>query len=889
MKTKIRLLCLLFVLILFGLTSVANAASTWVSQYRFSSNSALDMTRTADNGIVQVGYTTGGKTYIIKVDSLGSILWAKTLTNNIYFYPHSVFQAEDGGYVVFGDRSTTTNNSGLVFKVSDQGVLEWQKTIGLSGKNVSTRYAKKTKDGGYVISGTVSVNYSSSSLFVLRLDKDINVQWARQFSFAGTDGLMASSVVEAADGGFGFAAFARWPGNDDRAVIMKLDRQGLPEWQKTYDRGWAQYGNAEVPLALMATQDNGFLMVGYSRESYPYNEYTWLLKVNQNGEPVRANYIGMTPNGTSPLKVNETSDGAHLIPVYRPNRVAKLKDNGDFAWVKIASNVSVVVAAQELPDGGYAVSGNSGGDVLLARTDSQMKAAGDGAFCTLWGMNDSLGGSSFGFTVADLPITPTEPAFAMGEAGGVYSDLSLFKLDVCLVAAPDISVAPQSLAFGSVESGSAATASVTVTNKGTASLSVQSPVISGPDAPSFSSSGNCGALAPNKSCYLTITFRPTSLGPKNASLAILSNDPDSPTVTVPLSGAGVDTVPPVTTKMVSGVAGTGGWYTSDVSVLLTATDSASGVQDTSYSINGSATTVPGSSASFALVSEGTSTISYYARDNAGNIEQPHQFSVKTDKTAPGIIGRAVPAPNAYGWNNTDVAVDFTCSDAVSGIVNCTPRTALASEGAGQIALGTAIDAAGLSATARVSVNIDKTPPVITAVITSPAVQREWYNTDVTVTFFCSDALSGIASCPEPVTVSTEGAGQIVTGTAVDRAGNTASVPVTLNIDKTPPAAGISASPGLLWPPNHKMVDVALSGAVTDTGSGTASVVITVTDEYGVVQPAVNGLPAAISLEAWREGTDMDGRHYAITAVITDKAGNTTTVSTVVVCPHDRGN
>ena len=43
-------------------------------------------------------------------------------------------------------------------------------------------------------------------------------------------------------------------------------------------------------------------------------------------------------------------------------------------------------------------------------------------------------------------------------------------------------------------------------------------------------------------------------------------------------------------------------------------------------------------------------------------------------------------------------------------------------------------------------------------------------------------------------VSDEGAGQVVSGTATDKAGNTATASVTLNIDKTAPVVTASAAP-----------------------------------------------------------------------------------------------
>ena len=78
----------------------------------------------------------------------------------------------------------------------------------------------------------------------------------------------------------------------------------------------------------------------------------------------------------------------------------------------------------------------------------------------------------------------------------------------------------------------------------------------------------------------------------------------------------------------------------------------------------------------------------------------------------------------------------------------------------------------------------------------------------------------------------------------------------------------------------------INGSAADSGSGIASVLITVTDEYGQYNMTVPGFGNTIQLEAWREGTDKDGRHYTITVVATDKAGNKSTAVTEVLVPHD---
>lgn len=81
---------------------------------------------------------------------------------------------------------------------------------------------------------------------------------------------------------------------------------------------------------------------------------------------------------------------------------------------------------------------------------------------------------------------------------------------------------------------------------------------------------------------------------------------------------------------------------------------------------------------------------------------------------------------------------------------------------------------------------DKTGPTVTYTLTPAANSNGWSNSNTTVSFTCSDTLSGVNSCPSPVTVSGEGANQQVTRTAIDNVGNTSSVTVPISIDKTSP-------------------------------------------------------------------------------------------------------
>jgi hypothetical protein len=95
-----------------------------------------------------------------------------------------------------------------------------------------------------------------------------------------------------------------------------------------------------------------------------------------------------------------------------------------------------------------------------------------------------------------------------------------------------------------------------------------------------------------------------------------------------------------------------------------------------------------------------------------------------------------------------------------------------------------------------NVNIDKSAPFISYSRT-PANPHGWNNTDVTISFACSDALSGLApgNPPGNVTLQGEGAGQSVDGACMDQAGNVSSISVgNINIDRTAPTLSPSVTP-----------------------------------------------------------------------------------------------
>ncbi|MBI4084533.1 MAG: peptidoglycan DD-metalloendopeptidase family protein [Candidatus Levybacteria bacterium] len=109
--------------------------------------------------------------------------------------------------------------------------------------------------------------------------------------------------------------------------------------------------------------------------------------------------------------------------------------------------------------------------------------------------------------------------------------------------------------------------------------------------------------------------------------------------------------------------------------------------------------------------------------------------------------------------------------------------------------------------------------------------------------------------------------------------------VEFSIDKTPPTVSLDANPKTLWPPNGKMVNIAITGSSVD--DHLFSTDIFVEDEYDIVEPSIVNFGQMIQLEAKRYGDDKDGRVYIIKATAMDKAGNTSTADINVTVPHDK--
>jgi hypothetical protein len=102
---------------------------------------------------------------------------------------------------------------------------------------------------------------------------------------------------------------------------------------------------------------------------------------------------------------------------------------------------------------------------------------------------------------------------------------------------PDISVAQTCVDFGSIKVGKKGTKTLKIGNNGSGDLSI---TLSGLEGTDFTIQGSSSVtLKAKKSYSLKVLFTPKSTGLETATLRITSNDPDTPTMDIPLTGTGL--------------------------------------------------------------------------------------------------------------------------------------------------------------------------------------------------------------------------------------------------------------------------------------------------------------------------------------------------------------
>lgn len=360
-------------------------------------------TSSSDSGF-QKGESCKGITdfWVIKLDASGGEQWQRTIGGNGQDELLCVLQTKDGGYILGGssnsnppsisnlksdEKSTATTTTDLynkseksrgnmdywVVKLSNEGVIEWQKTYG--GKYADLlRNMEQTTDNGYILAG-----YSSSPIsgdktdadkgvgdyWVIKINDAGEIQWQNTYGADGDD--QPYVIHQTIDGGYIIGgnsnsknALTTQGGivsNGTDYWVLKLDAEGGITWSKTYD-----FGKVDILTSLVENKDNTYLIGGHAKtesgrsivnkvakatgvakEKDGLDDYI-ALKIDDKGEEIWKKTIGSS--GEDILrKVIETRDGGYLMAGTSNSNSSKDKNSNigsnDFWVVKLKDKTKI--------------------------------------------------------------------------------------------------------------------------------------------------------------------------------------------------------------------------------------------------------------------------------------------------------------------------------------------------------------------------------------------------------------------------------------------------------------------------------------------------------------------------------------------------------------------
>ncbi len=354
----------------------------WQNTIGGSNNDQLtSIQQTSDGGYILGGYSgsgiSGDKTessqggldyWVVKLDPIGNIEWQNTIGGGGNDILNSTQQSTDGGYILGGysfsdlGGDKTENNKGnsdyWVVKLDALGNIVWQNTIG-GNKGDILNSIQLTTDGGYIVGGTSSSDFSSdkaenslgfADYWVVKLDALGNIEWENTIGGSGGDGLY--SLQQTTDGGYILGGESVSDISGDKTEnsqglgdywIVKLNTNGGIQWQNTIGGN-----NVDQLFSIQESTDGGYLLGGTSfsgmsgdktensRGQYDY----WIVKLDAIGNIRWQKTIGGS-NDDLLFAVDQTIDEKILLGGWSSSdisgdKIENSKGFGDY-WVLMLS------------------------------------------------------------------------------------------------------------------------------------------------------------------------------------------------------------------------------------------------------------------------------------------------------------------------------------------------------------------------------------------------------------------------------------------------------------------------------------------------------------------------------------------------------------------------
>lgn len=284
------------------------------------------------------------------------ILWEKSLGGKHSDYLLDATPTADYGFILAGssmsdktgnkDQKNLGNLDFWLWKMNEKGDLDWQKSIGGSGRDLLYSIAN-TNDGGFILGGTSESNATegikkencrgNEDYWVIKLDAKGEIQWEKTLGGKGQD--ILTKVISTSNG-YLLAGSSNSNKSDDKEKnnlggldfwIVKLDNEGSVEWERTFGGEYQ-----DILRSAIQTNDEGYLLGGYTNS--PASDYKmtdnlsgdyWVIKLNKAGNIEWEQTFGGEENDDLHILL-QTQDGNFLIGGHSSSPPAK---NGSDIWL----------------------------------------------------------------------------------------------------------------------------------------------------------------------------------------------------------------------------------------------------------------------------------------------------------------------------------------------------------------------------------------------------------------------------------------------------------------------------------------------------------------------------------------------------------------------------
>jgi len=191
----------------------ASGVKQWSNYYGGSfTDTAYDAIQTEDDGYIIIGSSDSDDVditnnrgsydfWILKISANGTLVWEKSFGGSEIDEAHAISQATDGNYLIVGDTRSNdldiSQNNGAadlwIIKITPEGTLLWEKTLGGSSFDVG-RSISKTQDNGFLISGSsrstngsLTSNKGQNDAWIVKINSSGNLEWQKTIGGSEVD------------------------------------------------------------------------------------------------------------------------------------------------------------------------------------------------------------------------------------------------------------------------------------------------------------------------------------------------------------------------------------------------------------------------------------------------------------------------------------------------------------------------------------------------------------------------------------------------------------------------------------------------------------------------------------------------------------------------------